>query len=68
MGNKELIAITSEKTPVRKRPAPTIRIVPMAPNRETTIEPAKMPNERTSSNVEYVCPPWLDAIDPTMSF
>jgi len=50
--NDEIIATTKEKVPVRKRPAPTMRIVPIAANTDTATDPTKIPADRTSSRAE----------------
>jgi len=48
------MAIATEKTPVSKRPAPTVRILPIDPNLPTASEPANTPSDRTTSSSEYV--------------
>src|SRR5260370_5719914 len=51
------MARATENAPVKRRPAPTVRIEPIAPRRLTTSEPAKIPTAVTSSRIEYVSPP-----------
>src|SRR5258708_9984570 len=62
----ELKATSIEKAPVRNSPAPTVRIVPIAPNLVTTNDPTKIPTVITTPSVEYVWPPlahsWLEAL------
>src|SRR6266851_7185081 len=53
----ELKATSIEKAPVRNSPAPTVRIVPIAPNLVTTNDPTKIPTVITTPSVEYVWPP-----------